>query len=261
MTDDKLDVRQAESPIVLTQEGKDNLIGFVKLLMKIHERMEAERKRPNMAQSERMFGYQLSTAYSLNYRQEHTIYLNALKPTGRLYLQLKNNNAEQPIDAGLFIWHTHPEELVTLLTLRAVTGLESFLPLALAMFASLKSGGKIDKPLLEAIYDPRKVMELMDLKFPAHKFAKENRDRMTNWLYRCLPLLVGVDKKIDRKLYSQLLIFYDEIRNKLAHGSVVISSDPDPLLATYELIEKVYLWIETWMPTGMQSGGFKINWR
>ena len=35
MANDKLDEQQAESTIVLTQEGKANLIGFVKLLMKM----------------------------------------------------------------------------------------------------------------------------------------------------------------------------------------------------------------------------------
>jgi hypothetical protein len=74
-------------------------------------------------------------------------------------------------------------------------------------------------------------------------------------------MLAGVNQQIPTELYSDLSRFYDEIRNKLAHGAVVTSTSPEPLLATYELIEKVYIWIETWMPRGIQSGGFKMQWR
>jgi hypothetical protein len=215
--------------------------------------------------SEQIFGdYKLSYAYSLHYREDHAVYLKAIRPSGRLYLQLKNNNHQQPIDAGFFIWNGHAEELVTLLTQRAITGLECFLPFALTMFATVKSSnGSIERALWNAFYNPKpcNILELMDSRFPSHKFTKRNRERTVNLLYRCLPFLASVPNEIPKDLYKDLCRFYDEVRNKIAHGAVVTSANPEPLLATYELIEKVYLWIETWMPRGIQSGGFKVQWR
>lgn len=214
---------------------------------------------------QKIFGnYQLSYQYALHYREDHRGYLAAIKPPGRLYQQLKNNNLQQPIDAGYFIWKGHPEELVTLLTQRAITGLECFLPFALTMYSWVESAsGTLEKILWEAMYDPRsdRIQPLMSERFPVHSFSKKNMKKDTHLLYHCLPLLMGVDKPMSDDLYAKLAKFYSEVRNPLAHGAVVTKTDPEPLLATYQLIEEVYLWIETWMPAGIQAGNMKVQWR
>ncbi len=212
-----------------------------------------------------VFGdYKLGYQLSLNYRAEHKFYLEAMKPNGRLFTQLKNNHSEQPIDAGNFIWIGNPTEMVTILTQRAITGLECFFPFALTTFATVKfKNGIIERLVYDLAYEskPEKILKIMDERFPKHNFTKNNRKKIVHLLYRCLPLIVGVEKEIPKELFCELCVFYHEVRNKIAHGAVVTKAEPEPLLITYELIEKVYLWIETWMPAGIKSGGFQIQWR
>lgn len=138
----------------------------------------------------------------------------------------------RPVEFKDFLWRGLPNDLLTLLLLRAISGLESYLGAAVEYELHLR--GKLSGDAKAALENP----------FSLHRIA-------IFALFEKLPALVDPSISLptaDRPLFERVRLFYKEVRNPIFHGSQVgISADNFSGIAeAFELMASVYDWIDAW---------------
>lgn len=143
----------------------------------------------------------------------------------------RQNKIGEPIIALNFEWYGRAEELLTMLLQRAVLGTESFL--SCIVLQELAQRGLITEKTREQILNP---------------FSLKGKGTADNY-YNRLPGLVSPDyslKNVDPALWNDVWIFYGETRNKIFHGYLLNSRDPKALLPYFEILKRLFLWIDGW---------------
>ena len=179
---------------------------------------------------EPLFGLRLQNIPLINLRMEFSYHFKLLSdPT----FCEKFPSADAPIQTEYLIWNGMPGDFLTLITQRAILGVESYLPGAVQHQAAKK--GLLNQDFAKRIKNP---------------FSLRGGSAVNNY-YHCLPSLVDPSwslKVADPLLWGITLRFYKEIRNPLFHGNQI--DDPKvngtPLL--FQFIDKLYKWIDSWCP-------------
>jgi hypothetical protein len=177
-----------------------------------------------------MFGLEISNIPIINLRREFDANY-ALLLGGEFQTQI--NNLARPLKTTKFIWYGPPQELLTMLMLRAILGLESY---ALAAVEY-----EVDRNAISLSVQQRKSL--------SNPFALGGRESLPDRLYNKLPAFLGQDRtlcKTDLKLWQELRTFYKEVRNPLMHGGQLWRPDAGAVSEAYSLMARVFEWIDGW---------------
>ncbi len=174
--------------------------------------------------------------------------LNARGEFGRMYRLLNSpdfrGQIEQwkfgdPIQADYIIWGGEPRIVLTWFLQRAIIGLEAYIPGA--VFMAAVHYGRCTDEVQKAIRDPFSL----------------NCESAANTFYNCLPATVEMNFRMKRSrasTWKQILIFYQQIRNPLFHGSQLDTEGHkhvetlDAVLRAFNLFIAVYKWLDWWCP-------------
>lgn len=137
-----------------------------------------------------------------------------------------------PIALPNFEWRGLPNDLLTLMLFRSISGMESYLSAA------------VDYELSRAHRMTDEARQTIDNPFALHRVA-------VFALFDRLPSLVDPRcslLKHDAKLFEETRWFYKHVRNPIFHGSQVEFSEKnfDNVVAGFQLMASVYDWIDTW---------------
>lgn len=150
----------------------------------------------------------------------------------------KFHGGVEPIEIPNMVWRGAPGDLLTLMLLRAILGIESFLP-GIAMF-ELGGRGLLTEENIEHTQNP---------------YLLKGSGTVVNYYHR-LPRLINEEcslKVSDTQLWDMNITFYREVRNPINHGHHVGSSCADGVLKAYDHISKLYDWIDGWRTIGVMG--------
>lgn len=145
--------------------------------------------------------------------------------------QCRQNKVGEPIVALNFEWYGQAEDLLTILLQRAVLGTESFL--SCIVLQELVQRGLTTEKTREQILNP---------------FSLKGKGTADNY-YNRLPALVATDYSLDKSdaaLWKDVQIFYKDARNKIFHGYLLNSRDPKTLIPYFEILKRLFLWMDGW---------------
>jgi hypothetical protein len=165
-----------------------------------------------------------------NLRHEFEEHLQCFRAPS--FKELVFNCGAHPIRLKHFDWHGLPNDLLTMMLFRSISGLESYL--GAAVDYELHRRGKMSEEARQALENP----------FLLHRIA-------VFALFDRLPSLVDpaiVLSVADRELFETARTFYSEVRNPIFHGNQVSFSGDnfDSVAAGFELLAALYDWIDTW---------------
>lgn len=141
------------------------------------------------------------------------------------------NSAVKPLQLPSMLWSGMPNDLFTLMTHRAIGGLEAYI-VAAAEY-ELSKVGKADANRCG-----------LDNPFSLGSGAVKVR-------YDCVPGLVGEHimlSRMDQDLYKKTEEFYKEIRNPIFHGNQLVCSYENypVLMDVFEHMRLLYSWVNEW---------------
>lgn len=146
-------------------------------------------------------------------------------------LRCKQNRIGEPITALNFDWYGRTSELLTMLLQRAVLGTESFV--SCIVLQEIVQRGLVTGKTRDQVVNP---------------FSLGGNGTAYNY-YNRLPALLDPSyslKDSDPTLWAEVQFFYKETRNKIFHGYQLNSKDPRILQPYFELIRRLFLWMDTW---------------
>ncbi len=135
------------------------------------------------------------------------------------------------IEAPLFYWKGHSNDLVTLLLQRAILGVESYLPSALWNVHNIIKHP--DHDLIAKLKNPAS--------FGAKSMATNIYHRMPEAIHPELSL-----KYLDPEIYENTLKLYSKVRNPIFHGKQVSDPSASQVKQCFEQIRLIYSWIDHW---------------
>lgn len=142
----------------------------------------------------------------------------------------------QPIRTNYLWWFGMESDFLTLISQRAILGLEAYVPFATVIQAGRL--GKLNKELFRQTQDP---------------FGLGGRGTAENYFNR-LPALADRAFALscrDPELWEETRLFYKDIRNPLFHGSQISRDDgAEATLGLHEFVARLYAWIDVWSPPG-----------
>lgn len=183
-----------------------------------------------VANSEKLFGLELSNIPLINLRNEFNIF----------YIELCNKDFRsqfsglvKPIESRYLTWYGMPSDFLTLVLQRGILGVESYLSASVLAEAALR--GILRKENASIFKNP---------------FRLGGRSTADNY-YNRLPAVV--DRKISLKicnpgLWKTTIRFYSEIRNPLFHGNEIDRNNVEGVLCAYQFLADIYDWIDSWHP-------------
>jgi hypothetical protein len=141
-------------------------------------------------------------------------------------------NSTVPVQLPSMLWSGLPNDLFTLMTQRAISGLEASI-VAAAEYELLKAG-RLTPDIQDSLDDPFSL-----------------RGSAVKVLYDKVPELVSKDvmlSNINPELYEKTRSFYKEIRNPIFHGNqLVCTYESYPVLTNvYEHMRLLHSWIDEW---------------
>lgn len=144
---------------------------------------------------------------------------------------LKNRGPKR-VRTPLFEWYGEPDDLVTLLTQRAVLGLEAYV--SGAVWHELGMAGRLTSASNALVRNPFRIAA---------------QAGTVKSFYHHLPSLLSPSLSLQAwhpRLWKSIEEFYKEVRNPLFHGMQIQNATPENLLDSYGLIYQVYAWIDSW---------------
>ncbi|WP_049721228.1 hypothetical protein [Gilvimarinus polysaccharolyticus] len=177
---------------------------------------------------ERIFGLQLSSVPLVNlridfYRSYKFLYSkaagDALTPP-RL----------EPIEYDYFTWYGMPNDFFTLISQRAILGLESYVPGTL-FFLSHDVRGRDDK-YLEKLKNP--------FSFGGRSIVKNLYDTAPGDIDPSFSLLIR-----NQSLYQEAQKMYREVRNPLFHGGQLTDLNIISIQGLFNHIAQLYVWVDS----------------
>lgn len=148
------------------------------------------------------------------------------------FMKAAFNSAVTPVELPSMMWHGLPNDLLTLMTQRAIGGLESYV-VAAAEYELCKRGAIADD-----------VQRGLDNPFSLGKGA-------ATVLYDRVPALVSEEfmlSKMNPELSKKTRDFYKQVRNPIFHGSqLVFNYESYPVLKDmFSHMRLLYSWIDEW---------------
>lgn len=146
----------------------------------------------------------------------------------------------------MMIWGGMPADFLTLIVQRAILGIEAYLPGAVYVQAGLR--GKLTKELAQKLQNP---------------FRFKHGAGTVKSFYDLLPS--ALDRKISLRvshpgLRKRTARFYAEIRNPLFHGKQISSINPVPVRKAFDLLARLYEWIDEWhSPEDIMKGASSLS--
>src|SRR6185369_9893563 len=190
------------------------------------------------------FGLRLSNLPLINIRSDFNSLL-ALFRSETFRKQFRGDKGRIfPVKPHYFTWHGSPNTLLTYLLRDAIVGLEC--AVSGAVWDEIAGSGKMTNEISEAIKDP---------------FSLRLRGTAA-CVFNGLPALVDTSYALDKAdptLWQEVKTFYREVRNPIFHAYEVEGNDPDPVWKSFELIWKIYQWLNGWHPIEKLLFG-PINW-
>ncbi|WP_281185370.1 hypothetical protein [Trichlorobacter lovleyi] len=190
------------------------------------------------------FGLKLGSLPLINVRSDFNSLL-ALFRSETFRKQFRGDKGRSiPVKTHYFTWHGRPNTLLTYLLRDAIVGLEC--AISGAVWFEVASSGRMTPKISEAIKDP---------------FSLRLRGT-AECVFNGLPALVDTSyalDKADSALWQEVRTFYREVRNPIFHACEVLDNDPDPVWKSFELIWKIYQWLNAWHPIENLLTG-PINW-
>jgi hypothetical protein len=180
-----------------------------------------------MQERSETFGIVLNNIPLINLRNEFTRYYNALNEkdfTDQFKGEIK------PVKTPYMMWFGMPDDLITLILQKVISGIESYLPGA--VYSELGIRGRL-KENIESIRNP---------------FLLKGRGTVENY-FHLLPGLISEEislKKSDIALYKKTKAFYQEIRNPIFHGCQLEGQNIMGAKRVFEYLAEVYCWIDSW---------------
>lgn len=171
----------------------------------------------------------LNTIPIMNLRREFLL-VQQLLTSGEFNNQMGRHG--EPIETPLLTWNGFPNQLLTLLLQRTISGLESYV--VGATWIEMNMRGKLTGELNTQIRNPFII--------PGEKGAVAK-------YYHLLPALLESAfslKRCELVLYEETGEFYKQVRNPLFHGQELETNDPSEILPYFTLIQKIYDWIAQW---------------
>ncbi|MFN0279054.1 MAG: hypothetical protein ACKVRN_10690 [Pyrinomonadaceae bacterium] len=145
--------------------------------------------------------------------------------------QFKNTKLGVPIKALDFDWYGQPRELITIILQRAILGTESFVNCIV---------------LQETVQ--RNLTNEKTRNYFLNPFSLRGQGTADNY-YNKLPALVDPNYRLadcDSILWEEVQSFYKTTRNPIFHGNHINSDDPTVLQPHFDLIRRLFLWMDTW---------------
>lgn len=190
------------------------------------------------------FGLKLGSLPLINIRSDFNSLL-ALFRSATFRKQFSGDKGRViPVKTHYFTWHGSPCTLLTYLLRDAIVGLEC--AISGAVWVEIASSGRMTPEISEAIKDP---------------FSLKLRGTAA-CVFNGLPALVDTSYALDKAhpaLWQEVKTFYREVRNPIFHAYEVAGNDPDPVWKSFELIWKIYQWLNAWHPIENLLSG-PINW-
>jgi hypothetical protein len=154
--------------------------------------------------------------------------------------------ANRPMPTRYLAWGGMPDDFISLLLIRAISGIEAYLPAAFTHAAFAR--GVLDQALAEKLSRP---------------FAEIKRKSVVLTLYDKMPALVCPEFSLrltDHKLWMWISGFYAEVRNPLFHGRLLSKNDVVAIHRIFERLNDVYRWVDSIAdPKDWLFGAFTIN--
>lgn len=165
--------------------------------------------------------------------------INHLQECAEIYRLIHNEEFRQkcrsasptnPVKILYFDWYSWSDDLLTLLLQRAVLGTESFL--TSIVLQEIMQRGLATAKTREYIRNPFVL-----------------GGGTADAYYNKLP--AQIDPKIslstaDPELWLEVKAFYKDARNKIFHGYRLNSNDPVILQPYFEILRRLYLWMDSW---------------
>lgn len=166
----------------------------------------------------------------MNLRAEFEEYLRLFKSED--FRQQLLNCSNVPVSIPNITWRGLPNDLLTLMLQRSISGLESYL--CAAVEYELQVRGKLTAELKERLENP---------------FSFNSKAAVA--LFEKMPELIDPQLKLSRAnkgLYDAVESFYKKVRNPLFHGNQIkySSENFDRVESAFQLIADVYDWIDSW---------------
>lgn len=179
-------------------------------------------KREMNKDKENIFGLSLINIPYLNLRNEFKKNYRFIFSTGLdEYLKSPHGSIETPYG----IWIASSDSLMTFILQKSILGLESYLPIALKLTANYL--GRLTDTLHNEIDEAygckvlfKEVPKLVDPEISMHK--------------------------CNAKFYDDTVKFYKLVRNPLFHGREIHNADVVSLRASFNHINEIYKWIDSW---------------
>ncbi len=173
----------------------------------------------------------MSNIPALNLRMEFKAYHDFLKD-----LVSNNVRIHPPITSPYMIWGGMPDDFFTLILQRSILGVESYVPGA--VWETMLRTGKFKKCYMKYIKNPYSL----------------DGDSVPDKYYNALPGLVHEDmtlKKCSDDEWFLVKEFYKKVRNPLFHGKQIHGFnspmvDPAVILDGYDVLNKIYEWVDMW---------------
>jgi hypothetical protein len=173
------------------------------------------------------YGLSLANIPIINLRAEFFRHRSLLhKPDTPARFRLSSG----PIETPYFTWYGMPHELLTWLLVRAVMGIEAYLPFAVLSAAG--EYGVLTTRIATGCHAPFSL---------SRRTADAYYNRLPALLHSGLALSVR-----DGRLWAWISGFYPAVRNPLFHGSQLDGPQISSMAAIFNRFAEVYQWIDSW---------------
>jgi hypothetical protein len=180
-----------------------------------------------MATSEE-FGVGISNIPIWNLRWEFLYWLDVLE-TPDFRAQFSGRLA--PIQSRYLVWLGMPNDFLTLILIRSVTGLESYI--SGAAHFELGCRGRLGGEVSKWVRNPH----LLGTNGTADCYFNKLPEKLDPSCQLRLQ---------NQKLWSRTKAFYREVRNPLFHGGQLEASNYENVVAIFRYLESLYDWVHTW---------------
>lgn len=188
------------------------------------------------------FDVDLENIPLINLRSEYNQYHQLLRDEG---FCAQFTDVVQPIKSPYMIWLAMPDDFLSLLIQRAVSGVESYLRGAVYIEAGMS--GLLTHENAKSIHNP---------------WLFGGRTVTVNY-YHKLPALLGESSSLkvgNQSLWEKNEHFYKEIRNPIFHGHHLHDANIEKFRELHDHVAGIYKWIDGWHnPENIINGGSALS--
>lgn len=188
------------------------------------------------------FGVDLENIPLINLRAEYNEYYQLLRDES---FCAQFADTIQSIETPYMIWLAMPDDFLSLLIQRAVSGIESYLRGAIYIEAGM--AGVLNHENAKYIHNPWEL---------GGRTVTEN-------YYHRLPALLRESSSLkvgNQSLWADNEHFYKEIRNPIFHGHHLHKTKIDKFRELHDHVSYIYAWIDGWHnPENLIRGGSTLS--